>query len=49
MSWGQPSVCTHVSEIQGSVDFVHDIERRRLVVVQGEDQGETAERLFATG
>lgn len=28
---------THVSEIQGGIDLVHDIEWSRLVVVKSED------------
>ena len=36
-----------VLEVEGGVDLVHDVERRRLVVVEGEDEGERAERLLA--
>lgn len=28
---------THISEVQGSIDLVHDIERSRFVVVKSED------------
>ena len=39
----------HVLEVQGGVDLVHDVQRRRFVVVQGEDQRQRRERLLATG
>ena len=32
---------------EGGVDLVHDVERRRLVVVEREDEGERAEGLLA--
>lgn len=40
---------TYVSEVEGSVDLVHDVERRRLVVVKGENKGKTTKGLLATG
>ncbi|KAI6756206.1 hypothetical protein HG530_011942 [Fusarium avenaceum] len=39
---------TYVSEIQRGIDLVHDIQRSRLVVVQGENESQTAQRLFTT-
>ena len=36
-----------VLEVQGGVNLVHDVERRRLVVMQGEDEGEGGKRLLA--
>ena len=39
---------TYISKIQGRVNLVHHVQWRRLVVMQGEDEGETAQRLLAT-
>lgn len=36
----------HVLEIQSGVDLVHDVQRRRFVIMQGEDQGQRRERLL---
>lgn len=38
-----------VLEVKGGVDLVHDVQRRGLVVVQREDQGQGRERLLAAG
>ncbi|PLB45759.1 hypothetical protein P170DRAFT_251609 [Aspergillus steynii IBT 23096] len=40
---------TYVSEIQGSVDFVHHVQRSGLVVMQSEDQSQTGQGLLTTG
>lgn len=38
-----------VLEVQRGVDLVHEVERRGLVVVQGEHQCQRAERLLSSG
>ena len=40
---------TYISEIQCSVNLVHDVQWRRLVVVQRKHECERTQRLFATG
>eukprot|EP00964_Phaeocystis_antarctica_P083806 scaffold52749_cov71-Phaeocystis_antarctica.AAC.2 len=37
----------HVAEVERGVDLVHDVQRRRLVVVQREDERERGEGLLA--
>lgn len=54
MSWGlswapEGGTGTHVSEIQGGINLVHDIQRRRLVMMQRKHERKTAQRLLATG
>lgn len=37
----------HVSEIQSRVNLIHDVQRRRLIMVQSEDEGERREGFLA--
>ena len=39
----------HVFEVQSSVNLVHEVERRGLVVVQGEHQSQRAQCLLSSG
>lgn len=39
---------SYISEIQGSINLIHDIQRRRLIVMQREHQGQTTQRLLTT-
>ena len=45
---GRVSCCTHL-EVERRVDLIHKIQRRRLEVVQCEDQRQRAQRLLTTG
>lgn len=38
----------HVSEIKGSIDLIHHIQRSGLVMVQSEDQGERRQRFLSS-
>ena len=38
-----------VAEVERGVDLVHHVQRRRLVVVEREDEREAAQRLLAAG
>ena len=39
----------HVLEVERGVNLVHDVEGGRFVVMKGEDQGKTGERLLSSG